>query len=412
MNDRMNEWKQHLPDQTIVDIQRGLIQAGLIKDQTLDLMLGNVSHQYAGSLPGAGLAPNPKLLGQLQAMNRVHNLRNGDVPLSQWLTTAVAIAGDHPVADVLDNILLNLSENVAPRPGPAAGVAASVAASAAAPAGGGGHGLMNTDLEFEAMVAGSDDTLSVRYLSGGVQAARSVFKLLVHRHFEGEPEFTTGDTPRLVNGTGWMIGPGLMVTNHHVVNARMRGFVVEADATEADFKLQSENIQILYDYHQVDNPSHIIITGAAALVAANKDLDFAILRLPDGSPERPPLKLRMKLLRKTLAQALGTRVNVLQHPNGNPMRIGFRDNFVTIGDTDLLGYLTDTSSGSSGSPVCDDGWNVAALHAGSQSVSDQNIVIRGRKIKRENFGTPVPTLLATLKDNHPNLHEEILAGQQ
>ncbi len=403
----MSAWKQHLPDNTINEIYTGLTQAGLSNQGTLDVLRGSLDNRFAGSLPGPGLPMNIRLLGELQAMNKVHNLRNGDVPLAQWLTLAITIAGDQQVASVLDRALLEVSEGAAPAP--AARLDPRTTAGAGGPDNGGG--AMNTNVEFEAMVAGSDETLSVKYLSAGLQAASSVFKLLVHRHVGGHPEFTTGDTPRLANGTGWMIAPGLIITNHHVVNARLRSVVVEPDATDQDLHLQSEHVRILYDYHEVDNPAHTEQTAVGALEAFDKRLDFAILRLPGGAPDRSPLKLRSRLVRKTLGQALGTRVNVLQHPNGDPMRLGFRDNFVTRGDEDLLSYLTDTSSGSSGSPVCDDAWNVAALHAGSESVLDQNIVLRGRKVKRQNFGIPVPTLMEQLERDHPILHAEIMAGQ-
>lgn len=396
----MTDWTQHLPDKTIIDIQRGLVQAGLATDQNLNALLIAVNNQYAAGLPGGGLAPNLRLMGQLQSMNKVHNLRNGDVPLNQWLVYANAIAEQYAVGDIIDSALLILSGEADAAEDVAAGEEAAPVA-----------GEINTDIAVEAMVAGSDETLSIRYLREGVEAARSVFKLLVHRHADGHPEFTVGDTPRLVNATGWMIGPRLLITNHHVVNARMKGFITEPDATEQDFSIQAESMSVLYDYYEVDNPTHTQVTGEGALVAANKNLDFAILRLPADAPERPPMKLRTNLIRKNLTQALGTRVNVLQHPNGDPMRIGFRDNFVTIGDENRLAYLTDTASGSSGSPVCDDGWSVAALHAGSQSVSDKNIEIRGRKIKRENVGTPIPTILANLMADHSDLHDEILAAQ-
>lgn len=396
----MTEWTQHLPDQMVSDIRTGLIDAGLATAPNLDALMVGVNRQYTAALPTVGLAPGIRLLSELQNMNRVHNLRNGDVPLQQWLMSANAIAEQFAVGEAIDAALLKISGE-----GTATIKAAAEESVSAADA------VLNTDIVPEAMIAGSDDTLGIRYLRDGVRTARSVFKLLVHRHQDGQPEFTTGDTPRLVNGTGWMIGPRLLITNHHVVNARMRGLFNEPDASEQDFRLQAEKIEVLYDYHEVDQPSRRQVTGAGALVAADKKLDFAVLRLPGDAEERPPLKLRSHVIRKNLTQALGARVNVLQHPNGDPLRIGFRDNFVTIGDKNLLAYLTDTAAGSSGSPVCDDGWTVAALHAGSQSVSDKNIVIRGRKIKRENFGTPVATILENLKANHVALHDEILAAQ-
>lgn len=395
----MTDWDQHLPDQTINAIRNGLIEAGLVNPANLDAMMVNVNNQFAATLPTAGLAPSIRLLTELQRMNQVHNLRNGEVPLKQWLDSAAAMASAFDVGTVIDAALIALS-------GQQTALADDVADRTVARSG----DPLNTDIVPEAMIAGSDLSLSIKYLRGGVETSRSVFKLLVHRHQDGQPEFTIGDTPWLVNGTGWMIGPRLLITNHHVINARDRVFVQESDASEADFRVQAETMRVLYDYHEVDKPSRTQVTGPGALIASDKKLDFAILRLPADAEERPPLRLRSHPILKSLTQALGTRVNVIQHPNGDPMRVGFRDNFVTIGDKSLLAYLTDTSSGSSGSPVCDDGWTVAALHAGSQSVSDKNIVIRGKKVKKENFGTPMSAILAKLQTDDPNLHDEILAA--
>ena len=316
------------------------------------------------------------------------------------LSSAAAFAEPFEVGEVIDAALSELSEG-----------ASAIDERDAAKTIAGTDAPINTDVIPEAMIAGSDQSLSIRFLQGGLESSRSVFKLLVHRHLDGQPEFTTGDTPRLINGTGWMIGPRLLITNHHVINARDSVFANEEDASAEDFQLQAEALQVLYDYHETDQPSRIQITGPGALIAADKQLDYAILKLPDDAEERPPLRLRKHPIMKNLTQALGTRVNVLQHPNGDPMRLGFRDNFVTVGDNSVLAYLTDTFSGSSGSPVFDDGWSVAALHAGSQSVSDKNIVIRGKKIKRENFGTPMPAILAKLLENMPAVHGEILVAQ-
>jgi hypothetical protein len=202
-----------------------------------------------------------------------------------------------------------------------------------------------------------------------------------------------------------------VITNYHVINAREDTAENGGDASKQDFLLQAENTSILFDY--IDKQSQPVLhkAGNGALVCYDKALDFAILKVPTGAPARPPLRLRKQHIRKTPEQPLGVRVNVLQHPNGDPMRLGFRDNFVVLGDEETLSYLTDTSFGSSGSPVCDDSWTVAALHSGSRSISARNIEIRGTKLRRENFGTPVPTLLARLQRDHLEVHETIQAGQ-
>ena len=93
------------------------------------------------------------------------------------------------------------------------------------------------------------------------------------------------------------------------------------------------------------------------------------------------------------------------------MRLGFRTNYVVEGSNDILAYLTDTARGSSGSPVCDDNWSVAALHSGSTKFENSGIEILGRPIKRRNIGIPMPAIVQHLKDNFKEVHDEIMQSQ-
>ena len=55
-------------------------------------------------------------------------------------------------------------------------------------------------------------------------------------------------------------------------------------------------------------------------------------------------------------------VNIIQHPGGDLKKVALRENMV-IGVQDVyLYYVTDTQPGSSGSPVFNEEWQVAALH--------------------------------------------------
>jgi len=393
----MSEFEGYLTDQELRLVRDAAVRAGLANERMLDALLAAVDPRFAGSLPAAP-TPNARLAMHLLEMNRVHNLRNGDVPLAQWLRQAVFLVGDRTEAETFEEFL-DAVTHAKPEPPPAAAAALVGPADA------------NYDLTPEAMIAGSDDTVTIAFLEQALASSRSVVKVLVHRHEDGHPIFLSGNDKWLVNGTGWHIGPRLVITNHHVINARRTAPVPEPDASPNDFTLQAEHSQVLFDYLQPDRPPVIVDTAAGTLVASDKGLDFAILRLPEGAESRPPLRLRRHPIRKRPEQPLGTRVNVLQHPNGNPMRLGFRDNFVVVGDDEVLSYLTDTNLGSSGSPVCDDGWYVAALHSGSRNVSAEGIEIRGHHVRRENHGIPIPRILEHLEAHHPELHQEILDAQ-
>ncbi|RPI52736.1 MAG: serine protease, partial [Chloroflexi bacterium] len=58
----------------------------------------------------------------------------------------------------------------------------------------------------------------------------------------------------------------------------------------------------------------------------------------------------------------GQRINIIQHPFGQPKQISVQNNMVEYVGGNVLQYVTSTNPGSSGSPVLDDGWNVVGLH--------------------------------------------------
>ncbi|WP_326540924.1 trypsin-like peptidase domain-containing protein [Pseudorhodoferax sp.] len=394
-------FKGYLTLAQIREVQQALIDAGLFKPDAQEAMRSAVAKSYQGLLP-ISTTPNIQLFLTLTQLNGVHNLVNGDVPLAQFLEVAALLAASDPSVAVIEKALDRIRYDAPPAPAPA------MAPMAAADAGAGA--AINTDVELQAQTGALDQTIGVRFLRDGLAAAASVVKVLVHRHMDGHPEFLDGDAPRLVNGTGWIIAPGLLVTNHHVVNARRKEGVQEPDASPQDFRLQAEHTRVLFDYIEAEAVD--TETGPGALLYSNAALDFALLRLPASAPARPPLRLRSHLIRKTKIQALGTAVNLLQHPNGKPMRLGFRNNYVVAADEQRLSYLTDTAVGSSGSPVCDDAWAVAGLHCGSQAISVDGIEILGQRYRRENYGVPIAAILAHLQDAAPALRAEIAAGQQ
>src|SRR4051794_22721028 len=84
------------------------------------------------------------------------------------------------------------------------------------------------------IVIGQDERLPIRFLERGLEVSRSVAKVLVTRVLNGKVQ--TGSGSR-ASGTGWMIAPGLLMTTHHVIEARDPRF--EAPAGESDFRAQA-----------------------------------------------------------------------------------------------------------------------------------------------------------------------------
>jgi endonuclease G len=387
----------YLDDETLRDVQQAAIAAGFASDGQLAALSAGISPAFIGTYTVGGTG-NARLITLTSKMNTTRMLLSGEVPLTKWLNNAILLAGGVPEEAVFRRALEHASVDGAGSSGeqaPGAAAPAKVLDVAALPVAGGG-------LEIQ---IGEDDTLTVDFLHEGAAASRSVAKLLVHRHFEGKPSMLMGDQPEYGKGTGWVLAPRLMITNYHVVNART---VDEPPASPADFLLQGAATQVQFDFYRAT--SDVSVVQSVGCVASDAELDYALLRLPQDAPARPPLRRRASDILKPKDRALRERVNVLQHPNGDPMKLGFRNNFVVSGSASRLSYLTDTAGGSSGSPICDDAWFVAALHRGFATISGAPLNVWGKPIRQENYGTPINRILDHLAIHHPDLRAEIGPG--
>jgi endonuclease G len=210
----------------------------------------------------------------------------------------------------------------------------------------------------EALIfGGPGEWVTFSFLEQAQQAGRRVARLLISRYMAGRKAEGVG------LGTGWLVAPRLLLTNHHVVVARDEN---EPLPSEADFRRQGESVMAWFDYHREGQPHADV--SAVEVVSSNEALDYALLRLAEAPPlaDRRPLALAQG--RPDLAR--GARLNIVQCPGGGPLTFAIRNNFY-VGPGEQahhLRYLTDTREGSSGSPVLDDKWQVVAMHHGYQPV--------------------------------------------
>lgn len=207
--------------------------------------------------------------------------------------------------------------------------------------------------QLEAVLGESRDFLSSDFLERGASAARSVGRVLIR---------TSGGFAAL--GTAFLVGPGLMITNHHVL---------PDDRTARRCLLQMNHVL------RLNGPapaSHSFELDPADIFMADKDLDYALVRVAALSREGVPLDQYGWLTLdggsgKILVSDLDL-INIVQHPLGREKEVVLRNNRVldlrTGSDaTDgimgpFIHYEADTEKGSSGSPVFNDSWEVIALH--------------------------------------------------
>lgn len=194
----------------------------------------------------------------------------------------------------------------------------------------------------------TDDLLGVRYLEGGVAAARAVGRVVI-READG----------RIAGyGTGSMVSPDLLLTNHHVL----------PDATTAGHS------RIEFDYQDgLDGqplPTVELALDPDRFFQADLALDFALVAVRATPAELA--RFGFNRLHEAEGKAIvGDFVTIIQHPGGEKKQIALRENRIVDVLERFLHYETDTEPGSSGSPVFNDQWEVVALHHAAVPAPEQ-----------------------------------------
>ncbi|MCX4539557.1 trypsin-like peptidase domain-containing protein [Streptomyces sp. NBC_01565] len=355
------------------------LEAGLADPMVRPLLFDGIMPKYRGVLPQLP-APGMQVQSDLSLMNQVERLVDGSVPLEIWLRNAVAQTAVADPLAVFQRALDEVARNAAGEPDVPAGL----------PEG-----------ETKEEIIHHDDTVPFEFLQGGALAGLAVARIKVPPYLSGAPLQPNG-YPH--SGTGWLIAPGLLVTNHHVVNARTRSATELTAVDPDDLRLQVTNSRSRFDYGADDTETEEV--GASDLVAWDEGLDYAILRLTDQQA-RPALRVATTPL--TVAREEPVAVNIIQHPGGQPKRVALRNNLVYEANEKDVRYFTDTRGGSSGSPVFTDDWKVVALHRGTRRVEDVNF--QGKTTAFVNVGTQMSSVLRHLEQNSPGVHAEITAAQ-
>ena len=210
-----------------------------------------------------------------------------------------------------------------------------------------------TDRIVNEALIGTSDFLSVEFLERGALAARSVGRILVEV-----------DGGRAALGTGFMVGPGLLMTNQHVLTSDRRA---ARCVLQMDYELR------LFGAPRA--PQEFALEPQRFFLA-HEDLDFALVAVAGTSAMGLPLDgygwLPLIEAQGKIAISDKDHINIIQHPRGEEKQVVLRNNRVLdmrTGDDpkdemigSFLHYEADTDKGSSGAPVLSDTWQVIGLH--------------------------------------------------
>ncbi|WP_427117197.1 DNA/RNA non-specific endonuclease [Pseudarthrobacter scleromae] len=207
------------------------------------------------------------------------------------------------------------------------------------------RGQVRNELVLERIIGGNN-LLGIAFLELGTAVARSVGRVIVRDRFQIRSF-----------GTGFMISPRLALTNNHVL----------ADAQSARFSRLEFNFQngvsgLPLAASQFDlEPDTFFRTDSGLDVTV---VAVAATSRPDGAGASVPLagfgfnrtsKEQGKIL-------LGESINIIQHPEGQEKQLALQQNELIDRFDQFLHYHTDTSPGSSGSPLFNNQWEVLGLH--------------------------------------------------
>ncbi|WP_328543796.1 serine protease [Streptomyces europaeiscabiei] len=209
---------------------------------------------------------------------------------------------------------------------------------------------------YERILGVSRDLQAWSFLPRGTRAARTVARISARENGRELPV-----------GTGFLVSPNLLLTNHHVL----------PDAEAARQSFVEFDAQVTVD--NTPQSATRLELDPDGFFAADQRLDFALVRVAPGPDLRPAGETfgwnRLSAQKGKLV--VGEPVNVIGHPMGRLKEIAVRDNTLQVRLDDFLHYKTDTEPGNSGSPVFNDQWEVVALHhSGVPRTDGQGRVLR------------------------------------
>ncbi|MGE5442675.1 MAG: trypsin-like peptidase domain-containing protein [Bacteroidota bacterium] len=155
-------------------------------------------------------------------------------------------------------------------------------------------------------------------------------------------------------GTGFLVAPDVLLTNHHVVNsievARTAWCIFNFEVGEDNRPLEAVAVRL--------EPERLFLTSPL-----EGGLDYTFVAIDRKAGERFGF---IPLIRSAFTIHPGDRANIIQHPEGGHKKVTLQQNEILQDTGIVLHYASDTLGGSSGAPVFNNCWELIALHHASK----------------------------------------------
>lgn len=231
-------------------------------------------------------------------------------------------------------------------------------------------------------------------------------------------------TKGLIYGTGFLLGPDIVITNYHVMEAVIEG--EQSRTLHGGLSALRKDVILRFDYKRLIDgttldpgieyhlaPNNWLIDQSPMspvdsisepknTVPHSDHLDYVLLRV-EGSPGLEPIgkgaepgasaRKWIEICPQPHNFQPGTALFIVQHPEGAPLQLAF-DTDALIGvnaNHTRITYKTNTLPGSSGSPCFNSNWELVALHHSGDPNFD-----RTHK-PTYNEGIPFSAILSLLK---------------
>ena len=184
-------------------------------------------------------------------------------------------------------------------------------------------------------------------------------------------------------GTGFLVGPDLVLTNYHVLPKAIEGDMSPTRIScRFDYKVLADGSVIsggssvklaAGDTWLVDSSPYSdvdLVVDPKPAAPGEDELDFALIRLEESIGDQPrgkggeETRLWVELSDEHIDYEGISAISILQHPKTLPLKLAldWNQELKLEGENRRLRHTVPTEPGSSGSPLFDADWKLVALH--------------------------------------------------